>query len=427
MQTRIENFSANARTRIAMPTLYIFNTTICTTPGLTYATRIASSAVAREIMARFGGSYISAIGHEATAQVASAILEVSVPANRFAAEMQAGDEALCIKLRGRAPEGVILTRAQMEEIGYDIVHMIVGDPMSTPASPIITPFLLSAALGLALAHGHRWATTYLVHNEALDAAVSAGITAKGLFDAIVALDPNNDGVDFGLSHVTRSGRMSWSIDPETGATTIEVHRPSAAWCRWSDISRGSRFTSEDSRETQDLLGNLAGPEPLRGDRVIIRVHLDPNDVGRDSVEIVERDAIAARHVDDLVFTLTRTFQTSALRALKASLPEWVRDHERGLVVTADADDEQAGLCLYSWGEVRARALITFGPPARCQVLVSGEPLLLAEITALAESAAPRLGFGVPSEAVRDALQTLRLNGQSGWKNLPYPSADKADA
>lgn len=128
--------------------LYIFNTTICTTPGLTYHTRLISEATAREIFERFfppvdrerfeaenGCSWLSAIGHDATAQVATSILGYDVPVSRITAAMKAGDEAICVKLRGRAPEGVILTREQMDAIGYDIVHMLARGTTS-PAAEI---------------------------------------------------------------------------------------------------------------------------------------------------------------------------------------------------------------------------------------------------------------------------------------------------
>lgn len=133
--------------------LYIFNTTICTTPGLTYHTRLISEATAREIFERFfppadrerceaenGCRWLSAIGHDATAQVATSILGYDVPVSRITAAMKAGDEALCVKLRGRAPEGVILTREQMDEIGYDIVHMLARGTTS-PAAEIASRWL----------------------------------------------------------------------------------------------------------------------------------------------------------------------------------------------------------------------------------------------------------------------------------------------
>lgn len=114
-----------------VPMLYAFNTTICPTVGLTYHTRLISEATARDIAT--AKTVTSAIGHEATAQVASVVLGQAITVNRIAAEMVAGDEAICIKLRGRAPEGVILTREQMDEIGYDIVHMLATGTTSPAA------------------------------------------------------------------------------------------------------------------------------------------------------------------------------------------------------------------------------------------------------------------------------------------------------
>ena len=114
--------------------LYIFNTTICPTVGLTYHTRLVSEPMARDII-RAAKAVTSAIGHEATAQIATVVLGQTIQVNRIPAVMEAGDQALCIKLRGRAPEGVILTREQMDEIGYDIVHMLALGT-SSPAAEI---------------------------------------------------------------------------------------------------------------------------------------------------------------------------------------------------------------------------------------------------------------------------------------------------
>ena len=94
--------------------------------GLTYHTRFVSEAAARVIFERAfptsdrarleaegGAGWLSAIGHDATAQVATSILGYHIPVSRIAAAMAAGDEAIAIKLRGRAPEGVVLTRSEM--------------------------------------------------------------------------------------------------------------------------------------------------------------------------------------------------------------------------------------------------------------------------------------------------------------------------
>jgi hypothetical protein len=129
-----------------MPKIYILNTTIMTTPGLTYRTQVIGVREARSLV--FGdlstppapGSttvflagarpedVVSAIGHESTAAIASEVLGRLVPVNRVEARMQPGDIAVAIKLRGRAPEGVILTREQIEAIGFDLIRINVSDP-----------------------------------------------------------------------------------------------------------------------------------------------------------------------------------------------------------------------------------------------------------------------------------------------------------
>lgn len=114
--------------------VYIFNTTILTTPGLTFHSEVIDAVQAQRLVAPAPGrEVISAIGHEATAQVASAILGREVEYNRIAANMQDGDLAVCVKLRGRAPEGVILTREQIEAIGFDLVLLRAEDPARVDA------------------------------------------------------------------------------------------------------------------------------------------------------------------------------------------------------------------------------------------------------------------------------------------------------
>lgn len=106
--------------------LYLFNTTIVT--GLpaegaaVYEIRRLTVAEAREIYAS-AAAVRSAIGHDAAAGALSALLEAPVLVNRVPAEQAPGDMALCLKIRGRLPEGKILTLEEMEEIGYDLFLM----------------------------------------------------------------------------------------------------------------------------------------------------------------------------------------------------------------------------------------------------------------------------------------------------------------
>jgi hypothetical protein len=61
---------------------------------------------------------LSAIGHESTAQILSDLLGIDVPVNRIQFAQQEEQTALVFKLQGRPPEGKILTREEIETIGY---------------------------------------------------------------------------------------------------------------------------------------------------------------------------------------------------------------------------------------------------------------------------------------------------------------------
>lgn len=66
---------------------------------------------------------ISAIGHQSTAEIVSELLGAEVPMNRISVTPQEGDLFLCFKLNSRPPEGAILSREQIEEIGYSFCVM----------------------------------------------------------------------------------------------------------------------------------------------------------------------------------------------------------------------------------------------------------------------------------------------------------------
>lgn len=66
----------------------------------------------------------SAIGHQATADAMSALLGFKVEVNRQAAAQEVGQPALVLKVRGRLPEGQILSEEDLEAIGYDLRWMI---------------------------------------------------------------------------------------------------------------------------------------------------------------------------------------------------------------------------------------------------------------------------------------------------------------
>ena len=61
----------------------------------------------------------SAIGHASTAGILSDLLDFPVSQNRMEYQQQTDEAALIFKLKQRPPEGKILTREEIEEIGYE--------------------------------------------------------------------------------------------------------------------------------------------------------------------------------------------------------------------------------------------------------------------------------------------------------------------
>ena len=95
---------------------YVFNTTILTNSG-TYRLSDISTERAKEILS--DNNFISAIGHESTAEIISSVLGITVPMNRINASFEeVGDLAICFKLNSRPKEGSILDLQQLQEIGF---------------------------------------------------------------------------------------------------------------------------------------------------------------------------------------------------------------------------------------------------------------------------------------------------------------------
>lgn len=98
--------------------LGILNTSIATEDGL-YRLSSISLEEARRLVNE-SEELDSAVGHEATAQILSALLGVEILVNRQKFSQQAGQKALVFKLLNpnRLPEGRILSLEEIEEVGY---------------------------------------------------------------------------------------------------------------------------------------------------------------------------------------------------------------------------------------------------------------------------------------------------------------------
>lgn len=113
---------------------YLFNTSILTAHGTFRYTPITLDHARELAQLSYGsthpgftdddrqigmGPLVSAIGHESTAQILTTLLGVPVEVSRIQAGQEVGDLAIVMKLRGRPPEGKILTRDEVEAIGYE--------------------------------------------------------------------------------------------------------------------------------------------------------------------------------------------------------------------------------------------------------------------------------------------------------------------
>lgn len=101
--------------------LTLLNTCILTDYG-TFNFQPLSLDEARALVREFEGAgktIQSAIGHQSTAELLTTLLEFPVAANRMAYVQTVNDAALVLKLKARPPEGKVLSRAELEEIGYE--------------------------------------------------------------------------------------------------------------------------------------------------------------------------------------------------------------------------------------------------------------------------------------------------------------------
>jgi hypothetical protein len=93
----------------------IYNGPVVTVNGLFRLCDI-SMEDAKELVKN--NKFISAVGHESTAELLSDILEVAIPVNRIQFCQEPGQKAIIFKLHERPPEGIIYNRQEIEKIGY---------------------------------------------------------------------------------------------------------------------------------------------------------------------------------------------------------------------------------------------------------------------------------------------------------------------
>ncbi|MEN8907875.1 MAG: YddF family protein [Clostridiales bacterium] len=104
-----------------MKKLAILNTTIITNDG-DYSLKTISLEEAKKLVSE--SEILSAVGHNSTAQILTSLLDVEIPVNRILFSQEKEQQALCFKLNGRPPEGEILSKEDLEKIGYSFKLLV---------------------------------------------------------------------------------------------------------------------------------------------------------------------------------------------------------------------------------------------------------------------------------------------------------------
>jgi len=102
---------------LSVYTLAILNTSIITVDGLYALSTISLSEATRLVQSAEGLD--SAVGHVSSAQILTELLGAEVCVNRQVFVQTVGQKALIFKLCGRPEEGKILSREDIERMGYE--------------------------------------------------------------------------------------------------------------------------------------------------------------------------------------------------------------------------------------------------------------------------------------------------------------------
>jgi hypothetical protein len=123
--------------------LYILNSaTLPLAGGKKYVIKARELSVQEASELLKNEKFISAIGHEATAQALSNVFGVTIPYNRTQITLQPGDRLISIILKKRLAEGQVLkTVEELEAIGYTIWLFEIGEDMEKDPKEKVEEFL----------------------------------------------------------------------------------------------------------------------------------------------------------------------------------------------------------------------------------------------------------------------------------------------
>jgi hypothetical protein len=103
-------------------TVYVLNTLIIPVdfekhPQVTIRIRKATVEEVRQLLSH---GFISAIGHQATADLLTTLIGIEIPYNRVTIKAKPGDKLVHFVLRERIPEGRVLTLDELKLLPFDL-------------------------------------------------------------------------------------------------------------------------------------------------------------------------------------------------------------------------------------------------------------------------------------------------------------------
>jgi len=98
------------------PQLFVLNTPVLTDWGA-YSFRKLEEGEATTLLKE--KPFVSAVGHEATASFLSWLTGISIPVNRVAVHMKAGDRAVVFRVLMRLPEGKVLSEEELKRVPFE--------------------------------------------------------------------------------------------------------------------------------------------------------------------------------------------------------------------------------------------------------------------------------------------------------------------
>lgn len=102
----------NSEEGLGMSKKYLLNSPVLTDYGIFMFKKIGLEE-AKEFTR---DTFVSAIGHEGTARLLSALLGTDIPVNRIAIRMERGSQALVCRLKTRLEEGRVLNFDELREL-----------------------------------------------------------------------------------------------------------------------------------------------------------------------------------------------------------------------------------------------------------------------------------------------------------------------